>query len=210
MNQTYFILLLIFFSVVASGCVGLHPEFVHDSLNTAPPRVIAVLPPENLTSNTEVEEKLYPIISTRLAERGFYVISPEMVREIFNANKLEEAAMINQLDPKKFNEIFGADAIIKTRVTEWSSKYIVLSSTVNVGLDMELYDAQTGNLLWKMHRLLSKAPNSNNNGGLVGALINAAIHAAVVPYEPIADENTTTMYSTIPNGPFMQAWGIAK
>lgn len=179
-------------------------------MQTQPPRVIAVLPPENMTANTEIEEKLYPIISTRLAQRGYYVLSPELIKNIFLANKLESAAMINALAPEKFKETLGADAILITRVTDWSSKFFVVGSTVSVGLDMTLIDTRTGRQLWTLDRVLARSPQNNSNGGLLGAVINAALHAAVVPYEPIADENTTAMYSTIPQGPFISDWGIRK
>ena len=202
--------MLISTSFLISCAGGLQPKHLDSSMKVSPPRIIAVLPPENLTSNTEVEEKLYPLISTRLAERGYYVLSPELLREIFNANKLESAANINALDPKKFKEILGVDAILVTKVTDWSSKYFVLGSTVTVGLDMQLIDTRIGKVLWKLDHRVSKAPNGNSNGGLIGALVNAAIHAAVVPYEPIADENTRILYATVPAGPYINKWGLTQ
>lgn len=193
--------------LLTTACVGLQPNHLDPSMKTNPPKVVAVLPPENITANTEVEEKLYPIISTRLAERGYYVLSPELIRNIFLANKLEDAGTINALPPQRFRDTFGADAVLITRVTDWSSKFFVVGSSVSVGLDMSLIDTRSGTLLWQLDRTLARTPQTDSGGGLVGAIINSAIHASIVPYEPIADENTMTIYSTIPNGPYFNEWG---
>lgn len=163
------------------------------------PKSVLVLPPENATSNTEVLEKSYPFLVSQLAQRGYYVVSPELAMQLFEANKLNDAGRLNKLPTAKFNEVFGVDAVLRTRVTEWSSKYIVISSTVNVGYDMELLDAKTGTLLWKRDNVLSKDPG-NSNGNPLAALINAAVHAAVTPYEPIAKENAGIMAGSIPQG----------
>lgn len=164
------------------------------------PKSVLVLPPQNMTPNTEVLQKSYPFIFSQLAQRGYYVISPELAMQLFEANKLNDPGRINSLPTAKFNEVFGVDAVLRTKVTEWSSKYIVISSTVNVGYDMELLDAKTGTLLWKRTNVLSKAPDNNSNSGLLGALVNAAMNAAVTPYEPIASENANIMMQSVPQG----------
>lgn len=163
------------------------------------PKSVLVLPPENTTSNTEVLEKAYPLIYSQLAQRGYYAVSPELALQLFEANKLNDAGRLNKLPTAKFNEVFGVDAVLRTKVTEWSSKYIVISSTVNVGFDMELLDAKTGTLLWKRENELSKSPD-NGGGSLVGALVSAALNAATTPYEPIAKENAGIMAGSIPQG----------
>lgn len=180
------------------------PDYLDPAMATNQPKILVVLPPENQTSNTEVEEKLFPILGTQFAKRGYYVLSPEMVRAVFNQNKLQDAGQINQLSVQKVGEVFKADAVLKTRVYDWSSAYYVLGSSVNVGLDMEIVDVKTGKQLWAFKRLLSKAPD--NDSGLIGA----ALHAATTPYEPIARENAAVMFSTVPEGKDIKTWGGKK
>ncbi len=168
------------------------------------PKVVVVLPPENTTSNTEVEETAYPILFEKVSNRGYYCISPEMVRAIFNSNRLEDAGRINQLPLKKFKEIFGADAVLRTKITDWSSKYIIISSTVTITLESELMDTKTGEELWSMKNTVSKSPN-NSGGGVVGGLVGAVMNAAFTPYEPIMEENANTTLTTIPQGDYGKA-----
>ena len=165
------------------------------------PKTVLVLPPENTTSNTEVLQKSYPFVFSEMAQRGYYVVSPELALQLFRANKLNDPGQLNNLPTAKFNEVFGVDAVLKTKVTEWSSKYVVVSASVNVGFDMTLVDARSGTVLWSHSRVLSQAPGGNNNS-ILGALVNAALTAATTPYEPIASDNARFMLSTIPQGPY--------
>ena len=166
------------------------------------PKTVLVLPPENTTSNTEVLQKSYPFVFSEMAQRGYYVISPELTLQLFRANKLNDPGQINNLPPAKFHEVFGVDAVLKTKVTEWSSKYIVVSSSVNVGFDMQLVDTKSGTVLWSQSRVQSQTPDNGNNNSILGALVNAALTAATTPYEPIASENARFMLSSIPQGPY--------
>jgi hypothetical protein len=165
------------------------------------PKTVLVLPPENTTSNTEVLQKSYPFVFSEMAQRGYYVVSPELALQLFRANKLNDPGQLNNLPTAKFNEVFGVDAVLKTKVTEWSSKYVVVSASVNVGFDMTLVDAKSGTVLWSHSRVLSQTPGGNNNS-ILGALVNAALTAATAPYEPIASDNAKFMLSTIPQGPY--------
>jgi len=180
---------------------------IHPDYEKRKPDVVLVLPPENTVQATQVEETAYPIIYEKMANRGYYCIAPELARGIFNANKLEDAGRINSLPPQKFKEIFGADAILRVRVLDWSSKYMVLSSKVSIKFEMTLVDCGSGEDLWSMTNEVAKAPG-NSGGGLVGALVNAAMHAAFTPYEPIAEENAKTMLVTVPQGSYQT--GAAK
>jgi hypothetical protein len=171
---------------------------IHPNYEQRKPTVVVVLPPENTTGGTGVEEIVYPMIFEKMANRGYYCLSPELVRGIFNANKLEDAGRINALPVQKFKEIFGADAALRVRVLDWTSKYFVISSTVTVKFEMTLIDAATGEELWSLTNEVSKAPGGSNS--LVGALVSAAMNAALTQYEPIAEENAKTMTETIPEG----------
>jgi hypothetical protein len=186
----------------ACGLVFLHcgpmPK-INPDFEKMKPNVVVVLPPENTTSNAEVEETAYPILFEKLANRGYYCISPEMVRATFNANRLEDAGRINQLPPQKFKEVFNADAVLRTKITDWSSKFFLISSTVTITVEMELIDTKTGQELWSLTNTVSKSPN-NSGGGIVGAVVSAAMNAAFTPYEPIMEENAKNTLATVPKG----------
>jgi hypothetical protein len=165
------------------------------------PLSVLVLPPENMTSNTEVMEKSYPFVFSKLAQRGYYVISPELALQLFEANRLNEAGRINQLPTARFREVFGVDAVLKTRVTEWSSPYYVVTSRVKVGFEMALFDTRSGKLLWRHSNMLSKPPGTSWVSFLpLGGFLEPLHHATSSPYEPVAAENAALILETLPRG----------
>lgn len=191
---------------IASVVIGCAPRFtLSPDYESNKPKTIVLLPPENTTSNNDIEYKAYPILFQELARRGYYVISPEIVKTVFIANKFENAGRINTIPVQNIGEVFGADAVMRCRVTEWSKKYVIIHTSINVGFDLELFDARTGELLWQCENVVSKSPNNNNNS-ILGALVSNAVSAVVGQYEPVAEENARKMTNTIPDGEYYGKW----
>jgi len=181
------------------GCGPVPPPEVSDH------KVVVVLPPENMTAHNEVEERSYPEISAAFAQRGYYCISPELVRAVFNANKFEDAGRINTLPVQKIGEVFGADAVLRTRVTEWSTTYILVYASVTVGLEMELLDVKTGGVIWTAKRTLSKKPDPNQVNDPISLLVASAF-TAMLSYDEVVDENAHEMLSNLIQGPYYGQW----
>ena len=188
--------------LLLTGC-GPAYKLVED-YETKKPKSVVVLPPENLTANSDVEQKVYPIIFTEMSRRGYYCISPELVRGIFDVNKLEDAGRINNLPAQKIGDVFGTDAVLKCQVTDWAKEYMVFSFTIVIGFTLELFDAKTGESLWQYHYVLRKSPGNTNNP--IVDLIVTAINAAITRYEPVAQENALFMLKTVPKGEFYEQW----
>jgi hypothetical protein len=178
--------------------------FLHPNYQQMKPKVLVVLPPDNVTSNDEVEKVAYPILYEKFSNRGYYCIAPELVRSVFNANRMENAGKINALPPQKMQEVFGADAVLRVRVTEWSTKYIIIDSKVTITVELEMVDAKTAEKLWEYKHTVSKSPG-NSGGGLIGAMVNAALFAALEKYEPIMEDNAKAVVMTVPMGDYGKA-----
>lgn len=79
----------------------------------------------------------------------------------------------------------AADAALYATIKDWSSKYILLSSTVVVEMDYELRDKRTGMVLWQATEKVVK-DSGGAEGGLIGMAIMAAINVMVTDYQPLA------------------------
>ena len=53
---------------------------------------------------------------------------------------------------QKLREIFGADAVLYLKVTEYGTSYQVINSDTRVAVSGELVDIRNGKLLWKEQR----------------------------------------------------------
>jgi hypothetical protein len=115
-----------------------------------------------------------------LAESGYYVLPVALVDETFKNNGLTTVADIHDVAPPKLREIFGADAAVYLRVKKYGSSYAVLVSETRVEVEARLVDLRSGQTIWQGQAAASSSENRNNNqGGLVGLLIQAVVEQIV-------------------------------
>ncbi|WP_010096457.1 GNA1162 family protein, partial [Burkholderia ubonensis] len=97
----------------------------------------------------------------------------------FKQNGLANAAEIQETSPAKLREIFGADAALYSKVTQYGSVFQVVDSTTVVAASAKLVDLKTGDVLWQGESRATGKEVGNNmsvNGlGIVGALVQAAV-----------------------------------
>jgi hypothetical protein len=145
------------------------------------PRSILVLPPVNETTDVTATYGVLSQLTMPLAEAGYYVVPVAVMDETFRQNGLTAAAEIQSVSPAKLREIFGADAVLYPKVTQYGSVYQVVDSTTVVAASAKLVDLKTGDVLWQgSGRATGKEVGTNINvgGGLVGMLVQAAVKQA--------------------------------
>jgi hypothetical protein len=197
----FFISLLL----VLSGCTPKH--FLIPSYEQKKPARILVLPPMNKTPQEGVENFLYPIFTRAIGEKGYYVYSPEFVREIFNQNKLEDAGRIYDLPYDKITSVFHPDAILYITVEQWAGQYYLIGNTITTTILARLIDARTGEELFNMrytHKYDPSAGQSSLVGKVVMALVTAMAEKSYL--EPAARANTTVIAKYVPRGKYDDKW----
>jgi hypothetical protein len=169
-------------SVFLSGCavqqVNLDAFYAHR------PRSIVVVPVLNESPEVSASSVFITTVSRPLAERGYYVFPVYLTDMILRDFGLTEAGHIHQLPPSRFYELFGADAVLFVTIKDWSTKYLVLASTVDVRMEYVLKDTKTGIELWKNEQTYSHG--SGGGGNLIAMAISAAVNALVTDYMPLA------------------------
>ncbi|MGH8781866.1 DUF799 domain-containing protein [Paraburkholderia sp.] len=142
------------------------------------PRSILVLPPVNETSDVKATFGLLSQVTEPLAESGYYVIPVAPMEETFKFNGLTAATDIQAVAPAKLRDIFGADAALYTKVTQYGSVYKVIDSTTVVSASAKLVDLRTGDVLWQgLATATGKELGGNvnvNAFGLIGLLAQVA------------------------------------
>lgn len=170
------VLALLGLAALMAGCANqdVRDSYDYSALREARPASILVLPPLNETTELVAPAGMLAQMTAPLAESGYYVIPVGVMTETFRQNGMDQAADIHQIDPARLRQIFGADAALYTTVTEYGSSYRVVGSVVTVGARTQLLDLRTGKVLWTGSGAAVKQTN-NNNMGLIGMLISAAI-----------------------------------
>jgi hypothetical protein len=86
-------------------------------------------------------------VTRPLAESGYCVVPIAVMDEAFKQNGLDTPEDIHEVTPAKLRDIFGDDAALYMTVTQYGSKYVVVSSSVTVAVDAKLIDLRTGSTL---------------------------------------------------------------
>lgn len=139
-----------------------------------------VLPPLNETPEVGATYGVLSQVTMPLAEAGFYVVPVSLMDETFRQNGLNNPAEIHDVSPRKLREIFGADAVVYIKVTQYGTRYAVLSSETRVTAQARIVDLRTGQLLWQGGATASSSESRNTNqSGLAGLLVNALVSQIV-------------------------------
>ncbi|KVN36237.1 hypothetical protein WJ63_02735 [Burkholderia pyrrocinia] len=165
-------------SIVAllSACAQPVKRADYTAFKNSKPRSILVLPPLNETSNVSASYGMLSQMTLPIAESGYYVVPVAVMDETFKQNGLTNAADIQNTSPAKLREIFGADAALYTKVTQYGTVYRILASATVVSASTKLVDLRTGDVLWQgAASASSEEGNNSGGGGLIGMLVVAAV-----------------------------------
>lgn len=143
------------------------------------PRSILVLPPINETSDVAATYGMLSQMTLPLAESGYYVVPVAVMDETFKQKGLTSPTDIQGVSAAKLRDIFGADAALYSKVTQYGSVYKVLDSTTVVAASAKLVDLKTGDVLWQGSAdATGKEVGTNvepSGFGIIGMLAQAAV-----------------------------------
>lgn len=183
-----------------SACAA--PEkYDYSAFRESRPASILVLPPLNDSPDVDAPYGMLAHATLPLAESGYYVFPVTLVAETFRQNGLDSPAEIHQLPPLKLHEIFGADAALYLKITEYGTSYKLLLSETRVTAEGRLLDLKSGQTLWEGRATASSDEGNNSNGGLLGALITQIIETLMDESYTIAGITSLRLLSAgSPNG----------
>jgi hypothetical protein len=163
-----------------TGCATPPPPYDYTAFRASRPASLLVLPPLNDTPDIKATPGVYATATLPLAEAGYYVLPVAVVDETFRQNGLSTPNEIAEIPLAKLREIFGADAAVYIKVSQYGSSYKVVTAETRVTVAARIVDLRNGAQLWAGAATASSAEQNNNNqGGLVGLLVKAVIEQMV-------------------------------
>ncbi len=184
--------LLLAAALLATGCRTV-PTRDYTKFVAAQPRSILVVPVMNRAISVNAGDYFLTTVPIPLAERGYYVFPVHLVKRLLEDEGLADPGLVHGADPMRLAGLFGADAILYITIDRWDAQYVLISTTVTVEFTYTIKDGKTGTTLWEHHQSMAYTSDSGG-GGLLGALINAAVTKASPNYMPLARQaNQTTL-----------------
>ncbi len=180
---------------LSTGCMPpihtLSPEFARRK-----PTSIAIMPVLNETVDLDAPKVISPMIYDYMLSKGYRIISPHEVSSLLAGKNIHEAGQVFTLTYHEMGQLLHADSLLFCTVTDWSSLYLLVYSSVSVETKFELIDATSGVRLWEAKYKASKRSAAGNRDSLADVLLNAALS----PYEPQARRAVRRCLSTLPVG----------
>jgi hypothetical protein len=161
------------------------PPKDHSKLFAARPRSILIVPVMNKSVDVTGPDSVLSPVPVPVAERGYYVFPVNLVKRLLEDDGLADAGLVHSADPARLAAIFGADAVLYVTIERWDARWVLVSTTVTVEFSYVLKDGRTGEVLWTDRRRMQYS-SGDGGGGLLGAIVNAAVTKAAPNYMPLA------------------------
>ena len=111
---------------------------------------VAILPVEILKKDQkETARMLRQGLYAHLKESDFNIIERYIVDGLLKQHDLNNPADFLKINPMRFAEILGADAVLISRVNKVERSYLVVHSSIEIGVSAQLVDTRTGEILWR-------------------------------------------------------------
>ena len=192
-----------------SGCVT--PTYVTKAdefpgMYTEKPKSLLIMPPINLSTAADAKDYYATTVEMPMALHGFYVFPYQLTTEILKQQGIYDTELVYDMPLGKFQEYFGADAVLFTKIQKWDTSYTVITSTLTVSIDAEIKSTKTSEVLWKYTgTIVVDLSGGNSGGGLAGLIASAivtAINTATADYTQYAKQANSRFIYSVPMGPY--------
>ncbi len=132
------------------GCAGKLQSKVSPNLSTiSPDMTIAILPVETTENNQQEAARLFrQSLYANLEQSQFRVMERYLVDALLEQNHIAQPEQFKAINPIRLGEILGADAILLTTLNTMDRTYVVVHSSIELGVSVKMMDTRTGEILW--------------------------------------------------------------
>ena len=131
-------------------------------------QTVAILPVEIVDQGQKETAALFrQTLYANLQESDFNLLEPYIVDGLLKQNDLTDPAQFLHINPMQFTEILGADAVLISRINKVERSYMIVHSSIEIGVSVQMVDTRTGEILWRAEQTESDFQgiglDTNNN-----------------------------------------------
>jgi len=113
-------------------------------------QTVAILPVEaNDAGQKEMAKMFRQGLYANLKQSKFNLLEKYIVDGLLKQNNLNDPANFLAINPMQFGEILGADAIVFSRINKVERSYLILHSSIELSVSVQMVDTRTGEILWR-------------------------------------------------------------
>ena len=190
--------LLLAIGTVLALCACAPTPMDYTAFKAESPRSILIVPVVNKSTETDAPDTFLSTLPIPLAERGYYVFPVHMVKRTMEDDGLSDADMVASADTVRLAALFGVDSVLYASIDDWTSRYIIVSTTTTVKIHYLLKSGKTGKTLWERSVQTQYSPQQSSGNlvaDLIVGVISAAMERARPSYLPLARQANTLAFN---------------
>ena len=148
-----------FLQRLVAGCMALSVSACATDLQTrvagnltalSKNQTVAILPVETSDPGQKEMAKMFRQgLYANLKQSKFHLLERYVIDGLLKQNKLIDPSNLLAINPMRFGEILGVDAIVFSRINKVERSYFVLHSSIELSVSVQMVDTRSGEILWR-------------------------------------------------------------
>ncbi|VAX28317.1 Beta-hexosaminidase [hydrothermal vent metagenome] len=144
------VILTIFWLSLSACTTNLQTRVSGNLDQLSPKQSIAILPVGfEEKSHRKAANMFRQSLFANLKKLEFNLLEPYMVDGLLKKNGLTEPEKYTRMNPMHLGEILGVDAVLISRVNKVQRAYLILHSSIELSVSLQMVDTRTGEILWQ-------------------------------------------------------------
>jgi cell division septation protein DedD len=134
-----------------SACASdLQTKVAGNLMSLSKNQTVAILPIEiSDAGQKEMAEMFRMGLYANLKQSKFHLLERYVVDGLLQQNKLKNPSNYLTINPMQFGEILGVDAIVFSRINKVERSYLVVHSSIELSVSVQMVDTRSGEILWR-------------------------------------------------------------
>ena len=108
-------------------------------------QTVAILPVETMEKGQKETAAMFRQgLYANLKQSKFNLLERYVVDSLLKRHNLINPAQFIKMNPMEFAEILGVDAVLITRINKVERSYMVVHSSIEIGISVQMVDTRTG------------------------------------------------------------------
>ena len=144
-------LLIGFIALSVSACASdLQTKIAGNLMALSKNQTVAILPIETSDAGQKEMAEMFRLgLYANLKQSKFQLLERYVVDGLLQQNKLTDPANFLTINPMQFGEILGVDAIVFSRINKVERSYLVVHSSIELSVSVQMVDTRSGEILWR-------------------------------------------------------------
>ena len=113
-------------------------------------QTVAILPVETSDPGQKEMAKMFRQgLYANLKQSEFHLLERYVIDGLLKQNKLTDPSILLTINPMQFGEILGVDAIVFSRINKVERSYLILHSSIELSVSVQMVDTRSGEILWR-------------------------------------------------------------